>query len=76
MYIWHCLGSENIKSAQTYEFIKLTYLLYIIYKRQLCDICGYVRVCGWMGECARKRVHQLDSAAKCVPALTKEDDGH
>lgn len=51
--------------------------MYIIYKLRLRNICvGYVCVRVWVGACARTRVHQLDSPAKCVPALTKEDSGH
>lgn len=50
--------------------------MYIIYELQFCNIGVCVRVCVWVGECARTRVHQLDSAAKCVPALTKEDGEH
>lgn len=50
--------------------------MYIIYKLQISNICVCVRVCGWVSECARTLVHQLDSAAKCVPALTKEDGEH
>lgn len=50
--------------------------MYIIYSLLLRNICvGYVCVRVWVGACARTRVHQLDSAAKRVPALTKEDVG-
>lgn len=47
-------------------------ILFISFVSEIMCVC--VRV--WVGECARTRVHQLDSAAKCVPALTKEDGGH
>lgn len=51
--------------------------MYIIYMLRLRNIyVGYVCVRVWVGACARTRVHQLDSAAKCVPALTKENGGH
>ncbi len=51
--------------------------MYIIHSLRLRNICvGYVCVRVWVGACARTRVHQLDSAAKRVPALTKADGGH